>query len=493
MSMRNIVAIDLGASSGRVMLAQWTPASQRITLREVRRFANQRVRRAGYDCWDLDHLEQEIRCGLQQLDEEGIVPDSIGIDTWGVDLVLLDADGQRVGEAVSYRDARTDGQMAQAISDLGKPAIYQRTGIQFLPFNTLYQLRALHLQQPDWQAQVAHALMIPDYLHYQLTGNMNWEYTNATTTQLLNITSGEWDADLLAWAGVDASWFGKPSAPGNTVGFWSSPRGHRIPVMAVATHDTASAVLATPLMQEDAAYLSSGTWSLMGIESLQPCLSRAALDANFTNEGGAEGYRVLKNIMGLWLLQRVCSELQISDLCGLIQQAADEPACRALINPNASRFINPANMVQEIQNACAEQRMPVPQSPAALARTIFDSLALLYRQVISELGQLRAAPLRQLHVVGGGCQNPLLNQLCADACQLPVFAGPVEASTLGNIGCQLIALGELRDVADLRRCISQNFPLEKFEPLNNSAFRASQARFAALSQPAKELAYDKAD
>ena len=490
MSMRNIVAIDLGASSGRVMLAQWTSANKQISLREVRRFANQRVRRAEYDCWDLDRLEQEIRLGLAQLDEEGIVPDSIGIDTWGVDLVLLDANGDRVGEAVSYRDKRTEGQMAQAISDLGQETIYQRTGIQFLSINTLYQMRALHLQQPDWQAQVRYALMIPDYLHYRLTGKMNWEYTNATTTQMLNIHSGEWDADLLAWAGIDASWFGKPSAPGNTVGYWTNASGQHIPVVAVATHDTASAVLATPLLDDDASYLSSGTWSLIGIESLQPCVSSTALAANITNEGGAEGYRVLKNIMGLWLLQRVCTELQITDLCALIAEAEQESACRTLINPNHERFINPDSMVQEIQNACAEQGMAVPQTPAALARTIFDSLALLYRQVIGELAELRAAPLRQLHVVGGGSQNPLLNQLCADACQLPVLAGPIEASTLGNVGCQLIALGELRDVADLRRCISQNFPLETFKPLNNGAFAAHQARFSALSQPAKELAYD---
>lgn len=493
MSMRNIVAIDLGASSGRVMLAQWTSASQHISLREVCRFPNQRVRRAGYDCWDLDELERAIRAGLAQLDEEGIVPDSIGIDTWGVDLVLLDANGERVGEAVSYRDKRTEGQMAQAIDELGREAIYQRTGIQFLPFNTLYQLRALHQQQPDWQAQVKHALMIPDYLHYRLTGKMNWEYTNATTTQLLNIETGEWDKDLLSWAGVDAAWFGKPSAPGNKVGEWINSRGNAIPVVAVATHDTASAVLATPLMNDDAAYLSSGTWSLMGIESLQPCTSRAALNANITNEGGAEGYRVLKNIMGLWLLQRVCDELHITDLCALIAEAQQQSACLALINPNHHRFINPTSMVQEIQNACAEQHMPIPQTPAALARTLFDSLALLYRQVLGELSQLRNVPLRQLHVVGGGSQNPLLNQLCADACQLPVLAGPIEASTLGNVGCQLIALGELRDVADLRRCISQNFPLTTFEPHSSSVFAAHQARFAALSQPAKELAYDKAD
>ncbi|MCH9296282.1 rhamnulokinase [Pantoea allii] len=493
MSMRNSVAIDLGASSGRVMLAQWTAASQQIRLREVRRFTNQRVCQAGYDCWDLDRLEHEIRAGLAQLDEEGIVPDSIGIDTWGVDLVLLDAEGARVGEAVSYRDPRTEGLMKQAIEDLGQQAIYQRTGIQFLPFNTLYQLRALHLQQPDWQARVKHALMIPDYLHYRLTGVMNWEYTNATTTQLLNIHSGEWDTDLLAWAGVDPVWFGKLQPPGNRVGHFISASGKPIPVIAVATHDTASAVLATPLLADNTAYLSSGTWSLMGIESLQPCVSDAAMNANVTNEGGAEGYRVLKNIMGLWLLQRVCSERGIHDLCALIDAAARQPACQALINPNDARFINPENMVQAIQHACAEQAMPVPHTDAALARTIFDSLALLYRQTMGELSQLRGTPLRQLHVVGGGSQNPLLNQLCADACQLPVLAGPVEASTLGNVGCQLIALGELRDVAELRRCISRNFPLETFTPQNHSAFAAHQARFAALCQPAKECAYDKAD
>lgn len=493
MSKRNIVAVDLGASSGRVMLAQWDAASQHIDLREVRRFASLRERRAGYDCWDLDHLEREIRAGLAQLDAENIVPDSIGIDTWGVDMVLLDKAGNRVGEAVSYRDKRTHGVMEQALRELGKETIYARTGIQFLPFNTLYQFRALSQQQPEWKAQVAHALMIPDYLHYRLTGKLNWEYTNATTTQLLNIESGEWDAELLAWAGASPSWFGKPTSPGNLIGHWRNANGAEIPVIAVTTHDTASAVLATPLTQENAAYLSSGTWSLMGFESLLPYASAEALRANITNEGGAEGYRVLKNIMGLWLLQRICTELRIDDLCALIAETEIEPACRALINPNDTRFINPDSMVNEIQNACAEQHMPVPQSAAALARCIFDSLALLYREVIQDLATLRGSAFRQLHVVGGGSQNQFLNQLCADACQIPVLAGPVEASTLGNVGCQLIALGELTDVADFRRCVATNFPLKTFEPLNNSAFRASEARFAALSQPAKELAYDKAD
>jgi len=489
MTRRNIVAIDLGASSGRVMLARWDAAQRQLALREVRRFENKRQRRGGYDCWDLATLEREIRSGLAQLDEEGIVPDSIGIDTWGVDMVLLDAQGKQVGEAVSYRDARTHGLMEQAQHELSRSAIYARTGIQFLPFNTLYQLRALQ-QQPDWQARVAHALMIPDYLHYRLTGNLNWEYTNATTTQMLNIHSGEWDRDLLTWAGANVQWFGQPKPPGNTVGHWVNGAGIPVPVIAVATHDTASAVLATPLMQSDAAYLSSGTWSLMGFESLKPYACDAALRANITNEGGAEGYRVLKNIMGLWLLQRICGELQIDDLSALIDQTARQPPVFHLISPNDARFINPDSMVNEIQNACAEQGMPVPQSAAALARCIFDSLALLYREVIHELAELRGKPFSQLHVVGGGSQNRFLNQLCADACQIPVLAGPVEASTLGNVGCQLIALGELTDVADFRCCVINNFPLEKFEPQTHRVFSVSQARFAMLSQPAKEPAYD---
>lgn len=493
MSKRNIVAIDLGASSGRVMLAEWDAASQQIALREVRRFGNHRVRQAGYDCWDIDRLEHEIRAGLAQLDAENIVPDSIGIDTWGVDMVLLDDAGNRIGEAVSYRDKRTDGVMEQAWQTPGKQAIYDRTGIQFLPFNTLYQFRALSRQQPDWKRRVAHALLIPDYLHYRLTGQLNWEYTNATTTQMLNIQTGEWDAELLSWAGASASWFGKPTSPGNHIGHWTNSRGDRVPVIAVTTHDTASAVLATPLTQEDSAYLSSGTWSLIGFESLLPYTSAAALNANITNEGGAEGYRVLKNIMGLWLLQRICTELEIDDIGALVANAGKEPACRSLINPNDARFINPDCMVSEIQNACAEQNMQVPQSAAALARCIFDSLALLYQQALDELAKLRGLAFSQLHVVGGGSQNALLNQLCADACQLPVMAGPVEASTLGNVGCQLIALGELTDVADFRRCVESNFPLKKFEPLNNSAFHACRARFAALSQSAKELIYDKAN
>ncbi|MEQ4531090.1 MAG: rhamnulokinase [Mixta sp.] len=488
MTHRNFVAIDLGASSGRIMLARYQPETQTLTLEQISRFANQRRQREGYDCWDIDALEQAIRDGLEQLLESGIVPDSIGIDTWGVDMIMLNQAGERVGLPVSYRDKRTHGVMAQAQRELGRDFIWQQTGIQFLPFNTLYQLRAFSQAHPELLDEVAHALMIPDYLQYRLTGVLNWEYTNASTTQLLNLSTGEWDSELLSWAGARPEWFGKPRAPGTPVGEWQSRSGIRIPLVAVATHDTASAVLATPLTGADDAYLCSGTWSLLGFESRTPFNNNAALHANITNEGGAEGrYRVLKNIMGLWLLQRVCDELQIADLCALIDEAANYPACLSIIDANDARFINPASMVREIQDACVEQAMPVPHSPVALARCIFDSLALLYRQVTEELSTLRGGAFSRLHIVGGGSQNPLLNQLCANACQLPIGIGPVEASTLGNIGSQLIACGEMADVNAFRRCVAQNFPSHLIQPISDSALTDGWSRFQALKQPRKEL------
>lgn len=457
------VAVDLGASSGRIMLARFDREHRTLSLDEIHRFANCLVNCDGVDTWDIDALEKEILYGLKRVCDAGTRIDSIGIDTWGVDYVLLDKQGQRVGLPVSYRDNRTDGIMAHAVAELGRDNIYARSGIQFLTFNTLYQLRALVEQQPALTEKVAHALLIPDYFSYRLTGKMNWEYTNATTTQLLNIDSRNWDPTLLDWAGVPATWFAKPTSPGNIIGHWNTPQNQAIPVIAVASHDTASAVLAAPLMDKNAAYLSSGTWSLMGFESQIPYTDEAALSANITNEGGADGrYRVLKNIMGLWLLQRVLKEQNVTDLAAVIQEAGRLPACRCIINPNDERFINPANMSEEIAHACRDAQQPVPTQPAELARCIFDSLALLYAKVLHELAQLRGAPFSQLHIVGGGCQNPLLNQLCADACGINVIAGPIEASTLGNIGMQLMTLGAFSSIAQFRQQIAD--PLTTFTP-----------------------------
>ena len=487
MTFRHCVAVDLGASSGRVMLARYDAEPRSLSLREIHRFTNSLHQQQGFDTWDIDSLEAEIRTGLNKVCDEGIRIDSIGIDTWGVDYVLLDKNGQRVGLPVAYRDSRTVGVMAMAMEQLGKETIYGRSGIQFLPFNTLYQLRALVEQQPELVANVAHALLIPDYFSYRLTGNLNWEYTNATTTQLVNINTDNWDEHLLAWTGASPAWFGTPTHPGNVIGHWICPQGNEIPVVAVASHDTASAVIASPLASADAAYLSSGTWSLMGFESKTPYTSEQAQRANITNEGGAEGrYRVLKNIMGLWLLQRVLKEQNVSDLPALIAETSQLPACRWLINPNDDRFINPQNMSAEIQAACREAAQPVPSTVAELARCIFDSLALLYADVLNELAQVRGKPFSQLHIVGGGCQNQLLNQLCADACGITVVAGPIEASTLGNIGIQLMTLDELTNVDDFRKVVTHNYGLTTFTPNPDHEIARYVAQFQQQRQT-KEL------
>ncbi|MEX5384984.1 rhamnulokinase [Cronobacter muytjensii] len=488
MTIRHSVAVDLGASSGRVMLARYDNQEQRLTLQEIHRFANGLRRVDGFDTWDVDALEREVRLGLEKACGCGGVIDSIGIDTWGVDYVLLDERGERVGLPVSYRDSRTDGVMARAQQQVGREAIYRRTGIQFLPFNTLYQFRALVEQQPELVGRVAHALLIPDYLCYRLTGALNWDYTNATTTQLINIDTDNWDETLLDWAGVPKHWLGVPTHPGNVIGHWRSAQGIDIPVVSVATHDTASAVIAAPLEGNDAAWISSGTWSLMGFESKTPYTGDRALAANITNEGGAEGrYRVLKNIMGLWLLQRVCKEQRVDNLPALIDAARALPACRFVVNPNDDRFINPDNMSRELQTACRENGQTAPESAAELARCIFDSLALLYARVLDELTALRERPFTVLHIVGGGSQNPFLNQLCADACGIPVMAGPVEASTLGNIGCQLMALDEITDVDAFRRVVTASQPLTHFQPQTDSEIARHAARVSPYRQTRKEL------
>ena len=487
MTFRHCVAVDLGASSGRVMLARYDSEQRALTLREIHRFVNCLQNVDGFATWDIDSLESEIRLGLNKVSEQGIQIDSIGIDTWGVDYVLLDEHGQRVGLPVSYRDGRTHGVMASAQALLGRETIYRRSGIQFLPFNTLYQLHTFVEQQPEQAAQVAHALLIPDYFSFRLTGKMNWEYTNATTTQLVSIHSNDWDDILLAWTGANPAWFGKPTQPGNVIGHWRSPQGSEIPVVAVASHDTASAVIASPLSDADSAYLSSGTWSLMGFESQTPYTNEAALAANITNEGGAEGrYRVLKNIMGLWLLQRVLKEQNVIDLPALIADTEQLTACRMLINPNDDRFINPENMSAEIRAACHESGQPEPASQAELARCIFDSLALLYADVLGELAALRGKRFSQLHIVGGGCQNRLLNQLCADACGVTVVAGPIEASTLGNIGIQLMTLDELDNVDAFRQVVTANYPLTTFIPQPDSEIARHVAQFQTKQQR-KEL------
>ena len=468
MADRYIAAIDLGASSGRVMLSSYQSQTAKLTLIEIHRFSNGYKSDGKNFCWDLLYLEQEIITGLNKISQQGIKLDSIGIDTWGVDYVLLDKQGQIVGPTYSYRDHRTDNIMSKVQADIGLENIYQKTGIQFLTFNTLYQLKAMMLESPQWLSQVTDFVMVADYLIYRLTGVLNREYTNATTTQLVNVATQDWDKDLLDYLGIPRKWFGDISMPGNQVGYWQSAKGDRIPVIAVASHDTASAVIATPMMDEHSAYLCSGTWSLMGLEAKQPLTGEQALKANITNEGGVEGnYRVLKNIMGLWLFQRVCAENNIKDITDLITSAKQEPPSVFLINPNDPRFLNPDVMTETIKQVCLENSGQVPKTLSQLVRCIFDSLAYLYRDVLHELSTLSSKSINTLHIVGGGCQNAFLNQLCADLCNVNVSAGPIESSALGNVGYQLISLGEVADVNALRQLISQNFDNKYYQPISN--------------------------
>jgi len=488
-----VVAVDLGASSGRVVLARYCGGAGdeagSLALQEVHRFENGFVQRNGHDCWDLERLVCEIGFGLEKALAGGARPASVGIDTWGVDFVLLDAEDRPLGDAIAYRDHRTDGVMEQVFARVPRAEIYRRTGIQFLQFNTLYQLAALQGSDPELLARARTLMFVPDYLHYRLCGAKSCEYTNASTSQLLNLETGNWDTDLLLQLDLPATGLQPLCAPGTALGEWISREGHRLQVIAPATHDTASAVVAVPLEDrppyKDSLYISSGTWSLMGIESGTPFNDAHALAANFTNEGGTDGrYRVLKNIMGLWLIQRLRDAFPHLDHAELVAQATHAPS-GSLIDPNDARFLNPPSMVDAIRAFCVETGQRLPQSAGEFARCVFESLACLYRQTLEELQAVTGRAFHRIHIVGGGSQNTFLNQLCADFCGLPVLAGPVEASALGNIGCQLRALGHLADLAALRTLVRHNFAGQNLNPRaeTRQATEAQWRRFRDLGSP----------
>jgi rhamnulokinase len=476
-------AIDIGASSGRVIVA--TLADGTLSLSEVHRFETPAVPAdlGGHLLWDVEAIIREVSEGVAKAD--ALTPlASVGADTWAVDYVLVDERGERVAPVVAYRDHRTEGVMDAVLERLPAMDVYRRTGIQFLPFNTIYQLAACAQQTPEWLKHAKRALMVPDYIHYRLSGVAANEYTNATTTQLLALADGDWDPVLMEAAGVPPGLFGKPVPPGTVLGDMAAPAdpARRIKVIAPATHDTASAVVAAPLDGPDDAYISSGTWSLMGIESPVPFADERAFAANVSNEGGAGNrYRVLKNIMGLWLVQRVRKELGSVDHGVLAAEAAVAPAWRSIVNPEDPRFLNPDSMIAAICAFCAETGQPVPQDRGALARCVFDSLGLSYRKVKEELETLRGKPLARIRIVGGGSQNGLLNQICADACQLPVTAGPIETTALGNACVQMIALGALSGLDEARAVIRQSFNLTEHQPAQ-SVPDAVWARFASFGR-----------
>jgi rhamnulokinase len=380
--------------------------------------------------------------------------------------VLLDGDSRQAAPAVSYRDPRTQGAMAEALARMSASEIYRRTGIQFQPFNTLYQLVATVAREPAWIARARRLLLLPDYFAFRLCGVAVNEYTNATTTQLWNIAADDWDDDLLALAGISRALLGRPVSPGTILGDMASPAGQggALKVIAPATHDTASSIAATPLEHDDEVFISSGTWSLMGIESRIPYACDAARHLNITNEGGVEHrYRVLKNITGLWIVERLRKELG-EDHDNLVEAACAAAPWRSLIDPQDPGFFNPPSMADAIAAFCAATGQPRPGTIGALARTVFESLALSYRVVAGELVSLRGRPVSRIRIVGGGSRNRFLNQLAADACEVPVRVGPVETSALGNACVQLVGLGVLPSLDAARALIRRSYPVEEYLP-----------------------------
>lgn len=484
-------AVDIGASSGRVILG-WLEDG-RLRLEEAGRFDNVQRRVGGHDCWDLDALLDGVVEGLAHCGERGTAPSSVGIDTWGCDFVLLDGNDELLGDAVSYRDDRTEGLPELFDVAVDPCELYARTGIQRQPFNTVYQLLALRREHPEQLERARRLLMVSDYLTWRLCGVMANEYTNASTTGLLDARTGEWDEGLLACVGVDPSLVSSPAMAGTVLGALAPEISRRVgfdaQVVLPATHDTGSAYLAVPAAGEGAAFISSGTWSLLGRELSEPVTTEAARLANFTNEGGyLRRYRFLKNIMGLWMSQGVRRELNgeayVRGLTGLhapallsdweegrrygfsdlVSAAREAGPALCLVDVNDQRFLSPRSMILEVRSACSEACGAEPATVGELMRVIYESLARCYAQAVQELAEITGRPVTSINVVGGGCQDDLLNQLTADACGVPVLAGPVEATAIGNLLVQMIGAGELDGLDEARSCVARSFEVRRFEP-----------------------------
>lgn len=472
------LAFDLGAQSGRAMLA--TLSSGALALAEVHRFANQPVRENGALRWNAGGLWDGIRRGLAAA---GPV-DSVGIDSWGVDYALVEDRGALVENPCHYRDHRTDGVMAALLARVGREELYGITGIQSMPINTLCQLLAACRDTPAVVERARTLLTIADYYNYRLTGRRCAEYTLATTTQCIDARRRIWADDLLNRVGIPARLFAPLVEPGTLLGRVDAGAGSasaETVVVATASHDTASAVAAVSGL-EHTAFLSSGTWSLLGVECQAPVLSAAARELNFTNEGGFGGtIRLLKNISGLWLLE-ACRESWAAAgvrhrLDDLLEAARAAPPFRALIDPDDAQFLNPDDMPSAIDRCCERTGQPIPPDPAAHVRTILESLACKYRLVVERLEQITGRPIKEIRIIGGGSRNRLLNQFTADATGRRVTAGPVEATSLGNIAVQLVATGAMASLGEARAAIDRAFPVERFEPIEHDRWDAHHRRF----------------
>ncbi|MBK9714408.1 MAG: rhamnulokinase [Kouleothrix sp.] len=484
------LAIDLGAESGRAMLGQLDGG--RLALSELHRFPNTPVRLPGGLHWDVLRLWAEIKNGLRlAAQQHGHGLASVGLDTWGVDFALLDRDGALIANPHHYRDSRTDGMLAEALRRLPREQIFERTGIQFIQINTLFQLLAMAAGRSPALEIAETFLTIPDLLNFWLTGQRVCEFTNATTTQCYDPRAGDWATPVLDAIGIPRRIFPPVVMPGTLLGALQpevaeETGAHDLPVVAPACHDTGSAVAAVPAEAPGFAWLSSGTWSIMGFESPEPVITAQSLAFNLTNEGGVGGtFRCSKNIMGLWLVQecRRTWAAQGHDWSygDLAQLAAEAAPLVALVDPDAEEFFKPGDMPERIRAFCRRTGQPAPEGPGAVVRCVLESMALKYRWVLDRLETVAGRRLDPIHIIGGGAQNRLLNQLTADATGRSVIAGPVEATAIGNILVQAIALGQLGSLAEARAVVRRSFELDRYQPAAAADWDAAYQRLLDLT------------
>ena len=478
MAIHRFAAVDLGATSGRVILA--TVGDGKISLEEILRFPDPIIEMQGHFYWDLPAIYKSVIDGLGAIAARGEKIESIGIDTWGVDFAMFGRDGAMLRLPYCYRDPHTEGAPEKFFERMPCRTLYEKTGIQIMNFNSVFQFDTLRRNGCSALEAADKILFIPDALAYLLTGNAVTEYTIASTAQMIDPRTKQWDADILGELGLAPEKFGRMVMPGDAIGTLTAEVQRltglgAVPVVAVASHDTGSAVAAVPAEDDDFAYLSSGTWSLMGIESKEPIIDERSFAMNFTNEGGVEGtVRVLKNICGMWLLERCRAEWPETDYSEITAEAERAEPFRSVINPDAQCFANPASMTEAIAEYCRRTGQPVPETVGQYARCIFESLALRYRQVTEMLKTLSQHPIERLYVIGGGARNEMLNRFTADATGIPVETGSSESTAIGNVMMQAKHAGVAGSMAEMRRIIRVSLTdSRRYEPADGDKWQAA--------------------
>jgi len=488
MKKHSFLAFDLGATSGRSIAGYLD--GDNLEMKELTRFPNNMITVRGHYHWDIFSLFEYLKAGLKAFRQsENADPDSIGIDTWGVDFGLLAADGSILGIPYAYRDSRTDGMMDEFFKLVPRKKVYDLTGIQFMQLNSLYQLFAMKKANSSLLNAATDLLFIPDLLNYLFTGVKKSEFTFATTSQMFNPKTRKWEKTLFDAMGVDIKLMQDIVLPGTVIGkvlpeIAQEAGAGQIPVVAVALHDTGSAIAAVPAEGTNWAYLSSGTWSLMGIETREALINEKTEALNFTNEGGVEGtYRFLKNITGMWLLEqckKVWSVKKDYSYPELVEMAKAVKPFQCFVDPDAPDFMNPGDMAEAIRQYCRKTGQTVPSGESEIVRCIFDSLALKYRNVLDMLREVSPHPIEKLHVIGGGSKNEFLCQLTANAIGIPVLAGPSEATALGNIMVQAMAVGAVKSLAEIRKVVSKSVKPDVYQPMDFAKWDVAYKQFQSI-------------